>query len=74
MEVLGENNKALSEKQLCLQLQSVIKESASSGPEIGVLTTENRDTWGKVYHELIKGLLSFCSHLCREPLLNKFCH
>lgn len=35
------------------------------GHEVGVLTSEHRDTWGKVYQELIQGFT-------KKSLLNRF--
>lgn len=45
----------LSEKQLLEQLGEIIKNSGTKGPEIGALTADNRDAWGKAFQELIKG-------------------
>lgn len=45
----------LSEKQLLTQLANIVDASVTPGAEIGVLTTENRDTWGKVYQDIIEG-------------------
>lgn len=47
-----------SEKQLIQQLEDIVKNSGKRAPEIGVLTTENRNAWGKAYQDLIKGILS----------------
>lgn len=56
--MLDENNKMSSEKQLVQQLESIVKSSEKKAPEIGVLTTENRNAWGKAYQELVKGSTS----------------
>lgn len=55
--MIDENNKPPSEKQLFDQLENIVKSSEKKAPEIGVLTTDNRNAWGKAYQELIKGIL-----------------
>lgn len=54
VQVLDEYNKKFSEKQLTEQFENVLKNSEQVAPEIGVLTTDKRDNWGKAYEELIK--------------------
>lgn len=56
LQVLNDNNQVLSEKQLLQQLGEIIKNSGTAGPEIGVLTADQRDAWGKAFQELIKGI------------------
>lgn len=41
--------------QLISHLEMILLESDEVGPPIGVLSTENRDSWFKAYTELIKG-------------------
>lgn len=55
LNVLDDNNQVLSGKQLVEQLFNILDQSESPATEIGVLTSENRDTWAQVYQELIKG-------------------
>lgn len=46
----------LNENQIIEQLEYVIKQSATPTKKgIGILTSENRDTWAKAYQLLIKG-------------------
>uniref|UniRef100_A0A4D5R9U8 Carnitine O-acetyltransferase n=1 Tax=Scolopendra viridis TaxID=118503 RepID=A0A4D5R9U8_SCOVI len=54
MNSYGNNQQLLSEKQVFSQLQDIIKQSSTPGTPIGILTTENRNVWGKVYKKLAK--------------------
>ncbi|XP_014666194.1 PREDICTED: carnitine O-acetyltransferase-like [Priapulus caudatus] len=52
--VYGSNNERLNEKQIYEQLKVCIDQSLYVGRPIGVLTTEGRNSWGKVHKKLIK--------------------
>uniref|UniRef100_A0A646QE80 CarnOAT n=1 Tax=Hemiscolopendra marginata TaxID=943146 RepID=A0A646QE80_9MYRI len=54
MKIYGNNQQLLSEHQIFSQLQNIIKQSSKPGTPIGILTTENRNVWGKVYKKLSK--------------------
>jgi carnitine O-acetyltransferase len=56
VSVYGEQGEPLNQSQLLAQLQDVISKSThpSSSP-VGILTSENRNTWGKVHKALKKG-------------------
>ena len=55
LDLLGENDKILSEKQIYKFLSDILKSSNTRSESVGILTTEHRDTWGKVYQKLVKG-------------------
>ncbi|XP_071441839.1 carnitine O-acetyltransferase-like [Hetaerina americana] len=48
------NNNVLPWKTILQQLNEIIQNKVDPGLPIGVLTAENRDTWGKVYKELLE--------------------
>nr|CAD7426931.1 unnamed protein product [Timema monikensis] len=50
--ILDENIRALDENQLLSQLRFVVEESPRPTKTVGILTSENRDTWAK-YHRLL---------------------
>nr|CAD7199794.1 unnamed protein product [Timema douglasi] len=50
--ILDENMRALDENQLLSQLRFVVEESPRPTKTVGILTSENRDTWAK-YHRLL---------------------
>lgn len=52
VEVLDECGEPLSADAIFKQLQQVVKESQEPGPPIGILTSENRDSWACAYKEL----------------------
>ncbi len=47
----------LSTKQIREQLEKVVEKSQSKIAPVGILTTGNRNTWGKVYSTMMKGKL-----------------
>ncbi|KAK5646969.1 hypothetical protein RI129_005433 [Pyrocoelia pectoralis] len=51
---LFHNSHPISEMQLLVQLKSIVSQPLEQGIPIGILTTEQRDTWTSVYEELIK--------------------
>ncbi|XP_049831480.1 carnitine O-acetyltransferase-like [Schistocerca gregaria] len=54
VEVFGANYEPLSEDQILQQLQKVVEGSQYPSTPLGILTTENRNTWGKAYKKLAK--------------------
>ena len=57
LDVYGRNKKPLSTDQLYNQLQVVADQSQYPASPLGLLTTLDRDTWGAVYADLVKGEL-----------------
>ena len=55
LDVYGRKEKPLSIDQLYSQLQVVTDQSQHPAPPLGLLTTLDRDSWGAVYADLIKG-------------------
>lgn len=55
MEVFNGND-PLDKDQIVNQLNIVVSKSQNKIPGVGLLTTEHRDTWGKAYEILLKGL------------------
>ena len=58
MEVYGKDHKPLSINQILEQLKQIVERSQKPSVPVGILTTENRNTWAKAYNNLIKGKLS----------------
>ena len=56
LEAYGRDNKPLSIDQIYKELQSVMDMSKKPDVSVGILTTENRNTWAKSYNHLIKGI------------------
>eukprot|EP00058_Branchiostoma_floridae_P008199 XP_002593687.1 hypothetical protein BRAFLDRAFT_107668 [Branchiostoma floridae] len=54
LDVYDNNWKPLSQDLIHAQLQRVVCQSKDPGMPVGILTTENRDTWGRVYKALKK--------------------
>ena len=54
LEAYGRDNKPLSIDQIYKELQSVMDMSKKPDVPVGILTTENRNTWAKSYNHLIK--------------------
>ncbi|XP_035684384.1 carnitine O-acetyltransferase-like isoform X2 [Branchiostoma floridae] len=54
LDVYDNNWKPLSQDLIHAQLQRVVCQSKHPGVPVGILTTENRDTWGRVYKVLKK--------------------
>ena len=70
LKVYGRHRKLLSEAQIYEQLCQIVAASQKNAPGVGILTTENRNVWGKAYKKLCKGMpqlvvqcviLIFCS-------------
>jgi hypothetical protein len=39
-----------------MQLKAVVNASQKPAEAVGILTSEHRDTWAKVYSDLVKGM------------------
>ena len=55
LKVYGRHQKLLSESQIYEQLCQIVAGSQRKAPGVGILTTENRNVWGKAYNRLRKG-------------------
>ncbi|KAK3881695.1 hypothetical protein Pcinc_013879, partial [Petrolisthes cinctipes] len=54
IDVYGKGGKPLSVRQLIQQLRNVVERSTHPTHPIGILTTQNRNVWGKAYKQLRK--------------------
>ncbi|GAB1597880.1 carnitine O-acetyltransferase-like [Argonauta hians] len=54
MKVFGKNNKPLNCQQLFKQLDAIKSESKHAAIPIGILTSQNRNIWAKVYNKMNK--------------------
>merc|ERR1712038_966602 len=54
VELYGLNGQPLGTEQIEESLHRVVEMSPKSGNPIGILTSDNRNTWGKVYQKLVK--------------------
>lgn len=54
LEAYGKNHKPLSVDQIFNQLQKVVEMSKNPSTPVGILTSENRNTWAKAYNHLVK--------------------
>ncbi|GLH09742.1 Choline O-acetyltransferase-like Protein [Gryllus bimaculatus] len=59
--VYGENGEPLSEDQIREQLCEIVSGPVRPAVPIGILTSDQRDNWGKAYQELIKDPKNVCS-------------
>ena len=69
LDVYNSDGSPLSEDQLLTQLQKICDSSSQSSEEpVGILTSQDRNVWGKAYLELIKGKLSAspCTAVCKD--------
>ncbi|XP_017776472.1 PREDICTED: carnitine O-acetyltransferase-like [Nicrophorus vespilloides] len=53
VDVYGEDNKKLSVKQLVAQMKKCVEQSKAKGPAVGIMSSENRDTWAKAFKKLM---------------------
>lgn len=56
MDVYGLKGKPLNVSQLYKQLKDIVSQSQYPATPVGLLTSLDRDTWGSIYHEMIKGM------------------
>lgn len=55
LDVYNSDGNPLTADQLCVQLEHICSSSKQTNPDpVGVLTTLDRDSWGRVYQNLIK--------------------
>lgn len=54
LNVYGKKDRPLSIEQIYQQLKLIHSKSEEAAPPIGILTTENRNEWGKIYKKLMK--------------------
>ncbi|PVD21630.1 hypothetical protein C0Q70_17429 [Pomacea canaliculata] len=54
MDVYGLKGKPLNVSQLYKQLKDIVSQSQYPATPVGLLTSLDRDTWGSIYHEMIK--------------------
>ncbi|XP_052090934.1 carnitine O-acetyltransferase-like [Mytilus californianus] len=54
LEAYGKNHKPLSVDQIYNQLQKVVEMSKNPSTPVGILTSENRNTWAKAHNHLVK--------------------
>lgn len=54
LNVYGKKRRPLSVEQVYQQLKVIYSKSEEPAPQIGILTTESRNEWGKIYKKLIK--------------------
>ena len=56
LDVYNSDRTPLTADQLCAQLEKICNASQQADEEpVGILTTQHRDSWGKVYGKLISG-------------------
>ena len=57
MDVYNENGRPLSTLQLYNHLQNIVNQSATPADvQLGIMTTEHRDTWAKVFKLISQGI------------------
>ncbi|XP_050691120.1 carnitine O-acetyltransferase-like isoform X3 [Eriocheir sinensis] len=54
IDVYGKHGKPLNVRQLVHQLRNVVERSTHPTVPVGILTTQNRNVWGKAYKQLRK--------------------
>ncbi|XP_069194964.1 carnitine O-acetyltransferase isoform X1 [Procambarus clarkii] len=61
IDVYGRDGKPLNVKQLVQQLRNVVERSTHPTVPVGILTTQNRNVWGKAYKQLRKDKINRAS-------------
>lgn len=57
LQVLDENENALSKEEIFSNLKSLVENTKNYlNHSLGVLTAEHRDNWADVYNKLVKGI------------------
>ena len=54
MECYDEDGNVLHRKQIVAQLRNIVERSTHAAKPVGILTTQNRNVWGKAYKKLRK--------------------
>lgn len=61
LDVYNTDGTPLTTDQLCVQLERICDSSQQAVEEpVGILTSQHRDSWGKVYTKLISGEVTRC--------------
>ena len=60
MPAYGSDGGPLTHDQTYEQLHKIVSASQTEGAAVGILTSDNRNTWAKVYKRLQKGKI-YCS-------------
>lgn len=61
LDVYNRDGTPVTADQLCAQLEIICSASQQADEEpVGILTTQHRDSWGKVYTKLISGEPARC--------------
>ena len=55
MDVFGRSGEVLSTKQIQDRLEYILNQCTTPGQPLGILTTQQRDVWGKAYKILKEG-------------------
>ncbi|XP_044268520.1 carnitine O-acetyltransferase isoform X2 [Tribolium madens] len=61
LQVINECGKMLNTGEIISCLSDIVKESEQVGPPVGILTTENRNNWGRAYQNLTLDVTSLKS-------------
>ncbi|XP_008193031.2 carnitine O-acetyltransferase isoform X1 [Tribolium castaneum] len=61
LQVINECGKMLNTGELISCLSEIVQESQQMGPPVGILTSENRNNWGRAYQDLTLDMTSLKS-------------
>jgi carnitine O-acetyltransferase len=67
--VINNFGQPLNVTEIVSALQEIVEQSEEMGPPVGILTTDNRNNWGKAYQDLILGFLFMTILLLNIPNL-----
>jgi carnitine O-acetyltransferase len=56
LQVINNFGQPLNVTEIVSALQEIVEQSEEMGPPVGILTTDNRNNWGKAYQDLILDL------------------
>jgi hypothetical protein len=57
--VINNFGQLLNVTEIVSALQEIVEQSEEMGPPVGILTTDNRNNWGKAYQDLILGFFIY---------------